>query len=418
MKNSQYKDKVIVFDFDGTITTSQYHLHNYLAEKKFDSFSKSPNDLIINGVTSQKNESYNPLKVMEAIKRLINPGNEFEEVEIFRSKNFASNMRELISKGAKVAIASFNQYPDAITECLKHLGFTVEEITNINIICGGEALGKIAHLEKIKELTHVKNNSDIILVDDSKTNCEIAKNAGYNSYHITKYASLPNEFFSNAVDNNWSKQSFREIKFEEGNFVAITKGGKKLGPEGNFEEETKPYSFEQQVQLNNSYKVSNSTQKIPCWEPNNFNQQTFTFKPLTHFNHFSGQNVTKNSYYSSFNTTQQQLIEENSNKTTSSPLLEEQVVVPHNGYDHTRSMSFISLDNNPTNKDGNKKRSVENTNHSKDPWAKKPMWEHNNASSLDSFSTGISCEFISITINPNEKKEEDVHTSGEIDLDN
>lgn len=180
-KNGKYEGKLIAFDFDGTITNKDCHSHNYLIKQKIIPLTTG-NGLIVNGNAENLTicKKYDPELVEKTFLSKLEEKEEF----LRTPKLFLETIRGLIKEGAKVAIVSFNQYPAVFKAALLKIGFSEEEILKFNIISGfpiedNNKVGKNEHLKKLKELTGIRNNEDIMLVDDSFQNCLVAQKCGY-----------------------------------------------------------------------------------------------------------------------------------------------------------------------------------------------------------------------------------------------
>lgn len=93
-------------------------------------------------------------------------------------------INKLLEQGHKIAIVTFSGYPDSILVILEKVGLSEEQIKNIPIIGGFPKGGvsdpncKMEHIEKAKELTGIRDNKDVILVDDSEANINAAQQNG------------------------------------------------------------------------------------------------------------------------------------------------------------------------------------------------------------------------------------------------
>lgn len=159
--------KLICFDFDQTITVS--HAYQYLA----------------------KNSKYQPTE--ETMQDC------FRKCGLLNRSLTRATIETAITNGHLVAITSYTVYPDYITFTLKKLGLSDDIISKIKIIPGFpidensltmkpiskpyDEVGKRLHIrEAIKwanEQGFKIENENIILIDDSEKNIEVAEKDGH-----------------------------------------------------------------------------------------------------------------------------------------------------------------------------------------------------------------------------------------------
>ncbi len=202
-----YSDKLVVIDFDGTITTPKFHSHNILANYNLHgAVSGSKMIKIFDGklCDSKQHKKYDEKQIFTTLDLFYGSS---KMSSILRDVKFKDSYNKLISSGAKVAIASFNQYPAAIKWLLQKADFSEEEIKSIPMILGGISSTdyKNLHLKALQD--YYKNTHNItfldhqvILIDDDYSNILAAKTLGY----VAMYAK----------DNGLIKFSFEEALFK------------------------------------------------------------------------------------------------------------------------------------------------------------------------------------------------------------
>ena len=149
--------KLACFDLDGTLLNGRL---NWSLEKA--------------GLNGQSVDSATLDEHLERIGGIKNP------------MALQKTLRDLLRKDVKVAITSFSNHPEAITHVLARIGLTSDEIGKIANFSFRpdtrevmKAEGKNNQLAKAIE-TYGLQPSDVVLVDDSMNNYELAKQKGYN----------------------------------------------------------------------------------------------------------------------------------------------------------------------------------------------------------------------------------------------
>ncbi len=95
-------------------------------------------------------------------------------------------IRDLLKKGVKIAVTSFNNHPESIPFVLEKIGLTPQEIAQIHNASSRpesaqrHAMGKNNHIEKaIAACGGDMLPQEVVLVDDNINNFELAKQKGY-----------------------------------------------------------------------------------------------------------------------------------------------------------------------------------------------------------------------------------------------
>ncbi len=207
MRNPLRKEKkVVCFDLDQTLTPNGLHLHH--------EFTNYLNEQQKNGVPIE-NKEQKAAHAKNFITKLESEGKLDFRSDFF--KNIVSTFRAHSDKGNYIAITSFNAYEGLVDEFTNSLatkgglGATpknnievfasnpsernsqeeLDYMKNQGIIChkGSMSDGKNYHIEKCIEKLEEKTGSkikkkNVILIDDSITNIDIADKSGYNTIHV------------------------------------------------------------------------------------------------------------------------------------------------------------------------------------------------------------------------------------------
>ena len=184
-KECKSKYKLVVVDFDYTMINC--HSHNNAVRAGQSPITLEENKgLIVDGKAYGKTEiypKYNETSLEEWATGFFDTKDRF---------NFAAMQvgffRELLTDGVQVVIASHTKYPKIIDVALVKMGFTLEEIAKIHVICGApldEKSGKNEHIDLAMKLAGVESYEDVLLIDDSGINLRAAgsKNIGIVKVH-------------------------------------------------------------------------------------------------------------------------------------------------------------------------------------------------------------------------------------------
>jgi len=170
--------KLVVIDFDGVVTVANVHTHNQLYMANFVSYTQSKG-LVLNGEVYDKNTKININYDANAVREY---GKHLLTKSVFQfSDEFVVMIRGLFEAGIIVVIATHNHFPDIVSLALEKLGFTSEEMDKIDIISGFpmiQSMYKNEHIELAMKLHNIDNVQDVILIDDSYTNCSRAEDMG------------------------------------------------------------------------------------------------------------------------------------------------------------------------------------------------------------------------------------------------
>ncbi len=177
--------KIVVVDFDWTMLND--HSHNKAVFAKQIPITLEENrGLILDGKAYGKTEiypEYDETALGEWAASFFEAKDRFNfgvmQVDFFR---------ELLEDNVQIVIASHTKYPKIIDVALVKMGFTVEEIGKIRVICGvplDVANGKNEHIDLAMKLTDVESYKDVLLIDDSNENLFAArkKNIGVVKAH-------------------------------------------------------------------------------------------------------------------------------------------------------------------------------------------------------------------------------------------
>jgi hypothetical protein len=172
--------KLVVIDFDGVVTVANVHTHNQLYMANFVSYTQSKG-LVLNGKVHDKNTKVNVNYDANAVREY---GKILLTKSVFQfSEELVVMIRDFFESDIIVVIATHNHFPDIVSIALEKLGFTSEEIDKIDIISGFpmvESEYKNEHIELAMKLNNIDNVQDVILIDDSYTNCSRAEDIGCN----------------------------------------------------------------------------------------------------------------------------------------------------------------------------------------------------------------------------------------------
>ena len=184
-KECRSKYKLVVVDFDWTMINC--HSHNEAVYAKQSPVTLEENKgLILDGKaygTTKIYHEYNETSLEEWATGF------FEAKDRFNFSPMQVNFfRELLADGVQVVIASHTKYPKIIDVALVKMGFTLEEIGKIHVICGApldEESGKNEHIDLAMKLAGVESYEDVLLIDDSNMNLRAAgsKNIGIVKVH-------------------------------------------------------------------------------------------------------------------------------------------------------------------------------------------------------------------------------------------
>lgn len=184
-KECRSKYKLVVVDFDWTMINC--HSHNKAVYAKQSPVTLEENKgLILDGKaygTTKIYHEYNETSLEEWATGF------FEATDRFNFSPMQVNFfRELLADGVQVVIASHTKYPKIIDVALVKMGFTLEEIGKIHVICGApldEKSGKNEHIDLAMKLASVESYEDVLLIDDSNMNLRAAgsKNIGIVKVH-------------------------------------------------------------------------------------------------------------------------------------------------------------------------------------------------------------------------------------------
>ncbi|TSJ80569.1 MAG: hypothetical protein NMK33_03765 [Candidatus Cardinium sp.] len=176
------KKRLVCLNIDTIMPNKEHNfLHNGLKHLNLPSYMKDDSLWVtINGRTR-------PLDVISTAYANYNKDYSKKEVEdqtrwLLQKFDIKSNdyiefrnlVNGLLQAGHKLAIITFNDYPDSIPILLQKLGLTEDQINRILIIIGGYAQrsdnyakGNMDHIAKAKELTETdtRGNANVILID-------------------------------------------------------------------------------------------------------------------------------------------------------------------------------------------------------------------------------------------------------------
>lgn len=184
-KECKSKYKVVVFDFDWSMINCHSHNEAVVAKQLPITLGDS-RGLILDGKAYGETVIY-PEYDETALEEWATGF--FEAKDRF---NFTAMQvdffRELLADGVQVVIASHTKYPKIIDVALVKMGFTLEEIAKIHVICGApldEKSGKNEHIDLAMKLAGVESYEDVLLIDDSDMNLHAAgsKNIGVVKVH-------------------------------------------------------------------------------------------------------------------------------------------------------------------------------------------------------------------------------------------
>ncbi|MCC8418945.1 MAG: hypothetical protein LN590_05240 [Rickettsia endosymbiont of Glossina mortisans submortisans] len=169
---------LFIFDFDGTLV--KRHSHNYIGERLGGSIARNIQNRFFSSYEDRDKEIARPEQkfTIELMKNFLdneNLGwkNEEQLVRLFKS---------IISSGHKIAIASFNDYPNAVKYALEQL-LDKEIVKNIHIKSGlpsnnFQEIQNCTKKEYIREImnnTGITNKANVFFMDDDEKHIKAAK---------------------------------------------------------------------------------------------------------------------------------------------------------------------------------------------------------------------------------------------------
>lgn len=199
--------KLICIDFDETITAT--HVHGTLSK------NKTPTPILENGTCIFKNgeisDPNNPNRRFgcrtpqeEAIYKQ-NAQQIAETVLLKEPEKMCAMIRDALKTGNKVAITSFNRYPDAIPKVLERIGLTEQEIAQVTIVVGypnegsDSSKGKQEHMQLAAQMIATESNviipkQNTMLIDDSTNNVRLSQEQGYAQGLVIKPTNNQTDF--------------------------------------------------------------------------------------------------------------------------------------------------------------------------------------------------------------------------------
>lgn len=174
-KECKSKYKLVVVDFD--LSMLDCHSHNAAVyAKQYPITREEHRGLILDGKAYGETVIY-PIYDETALEEWATSF--FEAKDRFNfGKMQVDFFRELLEDGVHAVIASHTKYPKIIDVALVKMGFTVEEIEKIHVICGvpqDVANGKNEHIDLAMKLAGVESYEDVLLIDDSDANLRAAR---------------------------------------------------------------------------------------------------------------------------------------------------------------------------------------------------------------------------------------------------
>lgn len=149
---------LFIFDFDGTLVKG--HSHNYIGEKL--------GGLIARNIQNRRFSSYDE---RDKEKARLEQKFSIELMEVFldndklgwkNKEQLVRLFKNIISSGHKIAIASFNDYPNAVKYALEQL-LDKEIVKNIYIKTGlpADSYEEIQRCNKVPYIREIMNNTEI-----------------------------------------------------------------------------------------------------------------------------------------------------------------------------------------------------------------------------------------------------------------
>lgn len=171
---SQDQLRGLFIDWDETITWRG--MNHYKAKVVSENFDNHPQALIYgHAAAAQIPIQLNPqdnltedLKIWAA--KVLGDLSHPEEIKIMLELAFAKNI--------KIAIVTFNQYPDLIFYTLKALGISEEALKSMVVVYGGDG-NKNLHIKGAMECLDIQEKG-VLFIDDNRTNIKAAEKVGYN----------------------------------------------------------------------------------------------------------------------------------------------------------------------------------------------------------------------------------------------
>ncbi|HJD56398.1 MAG TPA: hypothetical protein LFW21_07345 [Rickettsia endosymbiont of Pyrocoelia pectoralis] len=165
---------LIIFDFDGTLVKES--LHRYVGGGLW----RRTNNLTEKKVYHLDEELTKKITIELTQEFLANKSSGWKNKE-----QLVLLFKNIISSGHKIAIASFNDYPDAIKYSLEQL-LGEEAVKNIYIKSGLPAYkyeeiqlcNKVPYIEEIMRNTKITNKANVFFMDDDPKNVIAAKEFG------------------------------------------------------------------------------------------------------------------------------------------------------------------------------------------------------------------------------------------------
>jgi FMN phosphatase YigB (HAD superfamily) len=190
---------LVCLDFDNTLING--HSHNFLIKKykedlvnnfKLLMFDPKDNLIIVDGNPQGNEFSRNPTYDKEAVTKVMDSFLDDHRTGLKDKDSIKNTFSELLASGNRIAITSFNNFPDVINLALDKLALPPEQRKAIIVVAGFPPAGqndperKNYHIKAAMEKAGISDPNKVMLVDDSKPNITKAAEAGYQTVQVLK----------------------------------------------------------------------------------------------------------------------------------------------------------------------------------------------------------------------------------------
>jgi len=167
------------------------HYHNFLAIQRnelIDNLLAEAEKLLKEGkeveAKAKEHEADEIDLSVEEVEKVTESLLKNEETGPKNPKEIKDLISTFLSNGDHVAITTFNEFSGVIKPTLRQIGLKEEQIEKIHIIAflpEDQDQGKGEHIRAAMEKVGMQNKTQVYLIDDSKHNCDKAKEEGYKS---------------------------------------------------------------------------------------------------------------------------------------------------------------------------------------------------------------------------------------------